>query len=98
MKEDDVSTTKPSGPESTTTGTGTPNAKGSTQGSARSVVQIIAAASAIEGGGFEVYRPFPGSAADWFDPFLLLDEMAPHTKHPARRSGLPPILTAASRP
>ena len=55
----------------------------------RSVARIVAASSTIEGGGFEVYRPFPGRAADWFDPFLLLDEMAPHHQAPGEAIGAP---------
>ena len=56
---------------------------------ARSVARIIEAPSTIEGGGFEVYRPFPGQVADWFDPFLLLDEMAPHHQAPGEAVGAP---------
>ncbi len=58
-------------------------------GSARSVAHIIPASRTIEGGGFEVYRPFPGRAADSFDPFLLLDEMAPHHQEPGEAIGAP---------
>lgn len=56
----------------------------------RSVERIIPASSTIEGGGFEVYRPFPGRLADWFDPFLLLDEMAPNYVEPGAAVGAPP--------
>ena len=59
--------------------------KTSVEHSARTVVQIVRSTSTIEGGGFEVYRPFPAPAADWFDPFLLLDEMAPNERPPADR-------------
>ena len=59
-------------------------------GDERSVVQVVPAQSTIEGGGFEVYRPFPTSRADWFDPFLLLDEMAPHHHAPGMAVGAPP--------
>lgn len=55
----------------------------------KSVVQVIPAASTLEGGGFEVYRPFPGVADEWFDPFLLLDEMAPHHQPPGEAVGAP---------
>lgn len=55
----------------------------------RQVRQVIPASSTIEGGGFEVYRPFPGPSADWFDPFLLLDEMAPHHQPPGVAVGAP---------
>lgn len=56
----------------------------------RQVDRIIPARSTIEGGGFEVYRPFPGIDADWFDPFLLLDEMAPKYQEPGDAVGAPP--------
>ncbi len=55
----------------------------------RSVEQIIPASSTLEGGGFEVYRSFPGHAGDSFDPFLLLDEMAPHHHPPGEAVGAP---------
>lgn len=48
----------------------------------RRLVTIVPATSTMEGAGFEVYRPFPGPHADWFDPFLLLDEMAPSYHQP----------------
>lgn len=56
----------------------------------RPVREVIPARSTLEGGGFEVYRPFPGIEADWFDPFLLLDEMAPHDLPPGEAVGAPP--------
>lgn len=56
----------------------------------RRVARIVPATSTIEGGGFEVYRPFPGPDADWFDPFLLLDEMTPHDIPPGEAVGAPP--------
>ncbi|MEL6982190.1 MAG: pirin family protein, partial [Actinomycetota bacterium] len=37
----------------------------------------------------EVYRPFPSPEADWFDPFLLLDEMAPNHHPPGQAVGAP---------
>ena len=43
----------------------------------------------IEGGGFEVFRPFPTSALDNLDPFLLLDEMAPKFHEPGEFVGAP---------
>lgn len=60
-----------------------------TQRADRKVDRIIAARSTIEGGGFEVYRPFPGLEADWFDPFLLLDELAPNYQEPGEAVGAP---------
>ncbi len=55
----------------------------------RPLERIVAARSTLEGGGFEVYRPFPGPDADWFDPFLLLDEMAPNYQEPGEAIGAP---------
>lgn len=55
----------------------------------RRLVTIIPASATLEGGGFEVYRPFPGPDADWFDPFLLLDEIAPHHLQPGEAVGAP---------
>jgi len=56
----------------------------------RGVTGVVAAVPTIEGGGIRVNRPFPTAAADWFDPFLLLDEMA-ETKHPpGKAKGVPP--------
>lgn len=62
----------------------------STSESDREVHRIVAAKSMLEGGGFEVYRPFPSANADWFDPFLLLDEMAPNVQAPGEVVGAPP--------
>lgn len=55
----------------------------------RPVARIVPSVSTIEGGGFEVYRPFPSPEADWFDPFLLLDEMAPNHHEPGEAVGAP---------
>jgi hypothetical protein len=60
-----------------------------TVGPARSLATIIPASRTIEGGGFEVYRPFPTSALDLLDPFLLLDEMAPTQLEPGEAIGAP---------
>ena len=59
-------------------------------GNSRRVERIVSARSTLEGGGFEVYRPFPTPDADWFDPFLLLDEMAPNYQEPGEVVGAPP--------
>ena len=56
---------------------------------ARRVDRVVPAASTTEGGGFEVFRPFPGPAVDWLDPFLLLDEMAPNRHEPGEAVGAP---------
>ena len=59
------------------------------QTNTRTPIMIVPASSTLEGGGFEVYRPFPGQVADWFDPFLLLDEMAPNHHSPGEAVGAP---------
>ncbi len=79
----DTATTQTTTPTQTTSPTTTP------AGRSRPLSRIIPATSAIEGGGFEVYRPFPTSALDWLDPFLLLDEMAPNYSEPGRVVGAP---------
>lgn len=61
-----------------------------TDTSARPIARIVPATRTLEGGGFEVYRPFPTPHADWFDPFLLLDEMAPNEVPPGEAIGAPP--------
>ena len=43
----------------------------------RSVARTIGGVRTLEGAGFSVRRPFPTEALDFFDPFLLLDEMGP---------------------
>ncbi len=56
----------------------------------RGVAAVFDATRTIEGGGFEVFRPFPSVALDWLDPFLLLDEMAPTHHEPGHAIGAPP--------
>ena len=58
--------------------------------SARPIHNIVTARPTIEGGGIRVNRPFPIPGADWFDPFLLLDEMAPTVHPPGKSGGVPP--------
>src|SRR5438445_10406582 len=41
----------------------------------RPVTQIVTAPRHLEGAGFEVRRPFPGTALERADPFLLLDHL-----------------------
>ncbi len=55
----------------------------------RKVMAIVPSVSTLEGGGFEVYRPFPTADLEWVDPFLLLDEMAPNTIAPGEAVGAP---------
>ena len=74
-----------------TTTTTTPTTTGPTStGSVRPVDRVIAASRTIEGGGFEVFRPFPTADLDLLDPFLLLDEMAPSHHEPGEAIGAPP--------
>jgi redox-sensitive bicupin YhaK (pirin superfamily) len=56
---------------------------------ARPLVAVIPASRAVEGGGFEVFRPFPTPTLDFVDPFLLLDEMAPKIHEPGQAVGAP---------
>ncbi|MFY9551182.1 MAG: pirin family protein [Thermoanaerobaculia bacterium] len=55
----------------------------------RSVRKILPAVETREGAGFLVHRPFPTSALDHFDPFLLLDEMGPSDLGPGEARGAP---------
>jgi quercetin 2,3-dioxygenase len=55
----------------------------------RTVKRIVEGQITIEGGGFQVKRPFPTRALDHVDPFLLLDEAGPIEFHPGDEDGLP---------
>jgi len=55
----------------------------------RPLDQIVAATLTLEGGGFEVFRPFPSATLDLVDPFLLLDELAPAYQAPGKMVGAP---------
>jgi redox-sensitive bicupin YhaK (pirin superfamily) len=50
---------------------------------------VLTAARQLEGGGFEVRRPFPGRVVDQIDPFLLVDEMGPSDFGPGQAKGAP---------
>jgi hypothetical protein len=52
----------------------------------RSVARTIDGVRTLEGAGFSVRRPFPTAALDFFDPFLLLDEMGPTEIAPGGKS------------
>ncbi|MCU1378380.1 MAG: pirin [Acidimicrobiales bacterium] len=57
---------------------------------ARPVSRVVPAQHAIEGAGFEVYRPFPGGVSfAEADPFLLLDQMGPTDNGPGEAKGAP---------
>jgi redox-sensitive bicupin YhaK (pirin superfamily) len=55
----------------------------------RSVECVVPSVQTLEGGGFLVHRPFPTSALDQIDPFLLLDEMGPSDSAPGEAKGAP---------
>jgi len=55
----------------------------------REITRIVQGEITIEGGGFQVRRPFPTRAIDHVDPFLLLDEAGPIQHKPGDEDGLP---------
>jgi redox-sensitive bicupin YhaK (pirin superfamily) len=55
----------------------------------RKIIQLIDSQSTVEGGGFNVRRPFPTQICDHIDPFLLLDEMGPADYAPHKAVGAP---------
>ncbi|MEI7554039.1 pirin family protein [Candidatus Chlorohelix sp.] len=55
----------------------------------RSVAKIIQTIRTLEGGGFEVRRPFPTQLLEDFDPFLLLDHLGPTDYAPGKAIGAP---------
>jgi len=55
----------------------------------RSVSRVVPGVVTLEGGGFQVRRPFPTGALDAIDPFLLLDEMGPVDYAPGKAVGAP---------
>ncbi len=56
----------------------------------RPVEKVVPAQHAVEGAGFEVWRPFPGVVDQYrADPFLLLDQMGPVYNEPKRAKGAP---------
>ena len=57
---------------------------------ARPVERVIPAHHAVEGAGFEVWRPFPGGVdLKLTDPFLLLDQLGPVEYAPGEAKGAP---------
>ena len=57
---------------------------------ARPVERVVSAHHAVEGGGFEVRRPFPGGIdAHVADPFFLLDQLGPVEYAPNEPVGAP---------
>jgi redox-sensitive bicupin YhaK (pirin superfamily) len=55
----------------------------------RTIEAVIPAVRQLEGGGFEVHRPFPTAALPQVDPFLLLDHMGPVDLGPGEARGAP---------
>lgn len=56
----------------------------------RPVARVVPAHHAIEGAGFEVWRPFPGGIdAHLADPFFLLDQLGPVEYGPNEAVGAP---------
>lgn len=55
----------------------------------RPVKQIVTAHRQLEGEGFVVRRPFPGTALPLADPFLLLDQMGAVEYAPGEAKGTP---------
>jgi redox-sensitive bicupin YhaK (pirin superfamily) len=57
---------------------------------ARPVFKVVPARHAVEGAGFEVWRPFPGGVdAHLGDPFFLLDQLGPVEYAPNEAVGAP---------
>ena len=50
---------------------------------------VIPAVRQLEGGGFEVRRPFPTATLAQVDPFLLLDHIGPIELGPGEAKGAP---------
>jgi redox-sensitive bicupin YhaK (pirin superfamily) len=60
------------------------------QAAPRPVAGVVSAHHAIEGAGFEVWRPFPGGVdARAADPFFLLDQLGPVEYAPNEAAGAP---------
>jgi redox-sensitive bicupin YhaK (pirin superfamily) len=57
--------------------------------SLREIAGTIQSQHTVEGGGFNVRRPFPTAKLDQIDPFLLLDEMGPAQYAPGKAVGAP---------
>src|SRR4051812_38713395 len=56
----------------------------------RAVERVVVAHHAVEGAGFEVWRPFPGGVdAHIADPFFLLDQLGPVEYGPNEAVGAP---------
>ena len=56
---------------------------------ARAIHSVVPAGRTVEGAGFVVNRPFPGTSIDQLDPFLLLHEPEPTQMAPGEAVGAP---------
>jgi redox-sensitive bicupin YhaK (pirin superfamily) len=55
----------------------------------KTIKTILPAKRTMEGEGFYVNRPFPTQTLNFYDPFLLLDEMGPSKVNPGEAKGAP---------
>lgn len=55
----------------------------------RTLARVIPSIETLEGGGFQVRRPFPVRTIDQVDPFLLIDELGPMVHAPGEAMGAP---------
>ena len=69
--------------------TPTPSPSPSPSSLGRPVVKVFTATKQLEGGGFEIRRPFPSSSLPHVDPFLLFDHLGPMTHQPHEAIGAP---------
>lgn len=53
------------------------------------MVKVFNATKQLEGGGFEIRRPFPSASLSAVDPFLLFDHMGPMASQPHEAIGAP---------
>ena len=55
----------------------------------RGLAEVVVSRRGKEGAGFSIRRPFPTSALDQIDPFLLLDHLEPVPLAPGQAKGAP---------
>ena len=65
----------------------TPTSTSSSLG--RPVVKVFTATKQLEGGGFEIRRPFPSASLSQVSPFLLFDHLGPTAHEPHEAIGAP---------
>ena len=74
---------------SMSTSTAAASAPSTTASLGRPVHAIITSHRQLEGGGFEIRRPFPSAQLQQIDPFLLFDHMGPMHNEPHEAIGAP---------